>query len=256
MMMLSKRVFVRCLAVCAILAPASSVCAAEIKMITSMALHETYLELVPQYEKASGDKVIIVWSSAVGLPKLVESGEKGDLAILPDAGLDELIKKGFLAPGSRVALASSLIGVAIRPGAPRPDLSSGEGLKKSLLASKSIVLSGGTSSFYLKDLFRKMGIADQIKSKLNQYGPGGGENVGTVLASGRGDLGFQQVSEFVDAKGIDYVGPLPADIQQVTIFSAGLFRSASAPVAAKALVKFLTSQEAAPILRRHGLDPG
>ena len=100
------------------------------------------------------------------------------------------------------------------------------------------------------------GIADQIKSKLNQYGPGGGENVGTVLASGRGDLGFQQVSEFVDTKGIEYVGPLPADIQQVTIFSAGLFRSASAPVAAKALVKFLTSREAAPILKRHGLDPG
>ena len=127
MMMLSKRGFVRCLSVGAILTTATSVCAAEIKMITSMALHETYLELVPQYEKASGDKVAIVWSSAVGLPKLVEGGEKADLAILPAAGVDELIKKGFLAPGSRVALARSLIGVAIRPGAPRPDLSSGDG---------------------------------------------------------------------------------------------------------------------------------
>jgi molybdate transport system substrate-binding protein len=252
----AKRGFVRCLAVCVILATASSVRAAEIKMITSMALHETYLELVPQFEKASGDKVTIVWSSAVGLPKLVEGGEKADLAILPAAGVDELIKKGFLVAGSRVALARSLIGVAIRPGAPRPDLSSGEGLKKSLLASKSIVLSGGTSSFYLKDLFRKMGIEEQIKSKLRQYGPGGGENVGIVLARGDGDIGFQQVSEFVDAKGIDYVGPLPPDIQQVTVFSAGLFRSAPAPQAARALVKFLTSPQAAPILRKHGLEPG
>lgn len=255
-MMMSTHGFVRCLAVCASFITASSARAAEIKMITSMALHETYLELVPQYEKASGDKVTIVWSSAVGLPKLVEGGQKGALAILPAAGVDDLIKKGFLAPGSRVALAKSLIGVAIRPGAPRPDLSSGIGLRKSLLASKAIVLSGGTSSFYLKDLFQKMGIADQIKSKLNQYGPGGGENVGTVLASGRGDLGFQQVSEFVDVKGIEYIGPLPPDVQQVTVFPAGLFRSAPAPGAAKALVAFLTSPQAATILKKHGLDPG
>jgi molybdate transport system substrate-binding protein len=254
-MPLSKRALVQGLAACAILVTSSSVRAAEIKMITSMALHETYLQLVPQYEKASGDKVTIVWSSAVGLPKLVEGGEKGDLAILPAAGVDDLIKKGFLAAGSRVALAKSPIGVAIRPGAPRPDLSSGDGLKRSLLASKSIVLSGGTSSFYLKDLFRKMGIEEQIKPKLRQYGPGGGENVGTVLAHGDGDLGFQQVSEFIDVKGIDYVGPLPPDIQQVTVFSAGLFRSAPAPEAAKALIKFLTSAQAAPILKKHGLDP-
>ena len=255
-MRISKYGFLQCLAVWASLTTASPVFAAEITIITSMALHDAYVELVPQYERASGDKVTIVWSSAVGLPKLVEGGEKGDLAILPAAGVDELIKKGFLAPGSRVSLAKSLIGVAIRPGAPRPDLSSSAGLKKSLLASKAIVLSGGTSSFYLKDLFQKMGIADQIKSKLNQYGPGGGENVSTVLASGRGDLGFQQVSEFVDVKGIEYVGPLPPEIQQVTVFSAGLFRSARAPQAARALVAFLTSPQAAPILRKHGLDPG
>lgn len=240
----------------AVFATATSASATEITMVASMALHDAYLELVPEYEKASGDKLTIIWSPAVEVSKRIAGGARADLAILPSAGVDDLIRKGFLAEGSRVPLAKSLIGVAIRKGAPRPDLSSAEALKKSLLASNAIVLSGGTSSFYLKELFQRMNIAEQIRSKLRQYGPGGGDSVNAVLARGDGDLGFQQVSEFIDAKGIEYIGPLPPEVQQETVFSAAILRSAAAPESAKALVKFLASPQATTILKKHGLDPG
>ncbi len=238
-----------------LIAAGTPVSAAEVKVITSNALRAAYLELVPQYEKASGNTVNLIWSPAVDIPKRVEAGERADLVILPAAGVDELIKKGILVPGSRADLVKSLIGVAVRAGTPRPDLSSGEGVKRALLASKSIVLSGGTSSFYLLDLFQKMGVADAIKPRMRQYGPGSGLGVGQVLARGEGDLGFTQVSEFVEVKGIDYVGPLPPDIQQVTMFSAGLFKGAPSAEVAHDLVKFLTAPQAGPVLYRHGLEP-
>ena len=254
--MLSKRVLVCCLGACAILAAATSVSAAEIKVISAMALHATYLELMPQYEKASGNKVTIIWSPGLEVAKRVEAGEKADLAVLGAAGVDDLIKKGFLVEGSRVPLVKSLIGIAIRPGAPKPDLSSGEALKKSLLASKKIALSGGTSSVYLKNLFQKMGIAQEMEAKTFRSPSGGAENVSNVLRRGDADLGFQQVSELIDEKGIQLVGPISSDVQEVTVWSAGLYRSAAQPAAAKDLIKFLTSAQAAPILKKHGLDPG
>jgi molybdate transport system substrate-binding protein len=229
--------------------------AADVKVIASNALRGAYLELVPQYEKASGNKVTLIWGPAVEIPKRVEGGERADLVILPAAGINDLIRKGILAPGSRADLVKSLIGVAVRPGTPRPDLSSVEGMKRALIESNSIVLSGGTSSFYLKELFEKMGVAAAIKPKMKQYGPESGLGVGQVLARGEGDLGFTQVSEFAGVKGIDYVGPLPPGIQQVTVFSAGLFKDATSPGIAAELVKFLNSAAAAPVLAKHGLEP-
>src|ERR1700688_4354287 len=134
MIMLSKRGAAYVFLVGALFAAAPAA-AAEIKMISAMALHATWLELMPQYEKASGDKVTIIWSPGLEVAKHVEAGEKADMAILAAAGVDDLIKKGFLAQGSRVPLVKSLIGIAIRPGAPRPDLSSMALFKKSLLDS-------------------------------------------------------------------------------------------------------------------------
>jgi molybdate transport system substrate-binding protein len=229
--------------------------AAEIKMISAMALHAAWLELMPVYEKASGDKVTIVWSPGLEVAKHVEAGEKADIAVLAAAGVDDLIKKGFLAEGSRVPLVNSLIGIAIRPGAPRPDVSNAASFKKSLLDAKSIAMSAGTSSIYLRKLFQTMGIAKEMETKTYNQGNPRGENVANVLRRGGADLGFQQVSELIDEKGITLVGPIPAEVQEVTVWSAGLYRDAREAERARALIRFIKSPEAAAIIKKHGLDP-
>jgi molybdate transport system substrate-binding protein len=198
--------------------------AAEIKVIASNAVKEAYSELIPAFEKGSGHKVTVVWGGTIDLKKRIAAGEITDIVITPSGDIDEMIRDGKLVAGSRVDLVKSLIGVAVRRGAPRPDLSSGESLKKSLLASKAIVVSGGPSGYYLLGVFEKMGIAAAIKPKMTQIGSG--LPVGDVLVQGRGDIGFTQISEFLPyAKTVDYVGPLPADIQQVTVFSIGRLRT-------------------------------
>src|SRR6266853_1394455 len=146
------------------------------------------------------------------------------------------------------------VSVAVRAGASRPDISSAAALRSALLAAKSIVLSSGPSSVYLPTLFQKMGIADELKPKIIQIGPG--LPVGETIARGEGEIGFTQMSELMSVKGIDYLGPLPAEVQFVTVFSAGLHAAAPAPDAARALLKFLTAPEAAPVLRSHGMEPG
>jgi molybdate transport system substrate-binding protein len=176
-----------------------------------------------------------------------------DIVILAGPRIDDFIAQGRLVPGSRVDIARSGIGVAVRAGARPPDITSGEALRASLLAARSIVLSSGPSSVYLADLFRKMGIADAIKSKVIQIGPG--LPVSKAVARGEGEIGFTQVSELLSAEGVDYVGPLPADVQHITVFAAGIHVAARAPDAAKALVKFLTAPPAAAVIRRSGMEP-
>jgi molybdate transport system substrate-binding protein len=227
--------------------------AAEIKMLASNAVKESYTRLVPEFEKSSGHHVAIVWGGTADIMKAVRSGAVQDIVITTRDSIDALTKEGKLAQGSRVDLAKSIIGVASRPGAPKPNLTSGETLKQSLLASKKIVLSGGPSGVYLAEQFRKMGIADQIKDKTITLAPGA--SAGEAVARGEGDIGFTQVSELLAVKGIEYLGPIPADIQQVVTFSAGLNKVAPQPDAAKALLKFLTSPAAVPTLRKTGLEP-
>jgi molybdate transport system substrate-binding protein len=154
----------------------------------------------------------------------------------------------------RIDLAKSGVGVAARAGAPRPDISSAEALKNTLLAANSIILSSGPSSLYLPTLFQKMGIAEQLRPKITQIGPGLG--VGAAIARGEGEIGFTQMSELMSVEGIQYLGPLPAEVQMVTVFSAGVHAAAPAPDAARALLKFLTAPQAASVLRRHGMEPG
>ncbi len=229
--------------------------AAEIKVLASVAVKEAYLDLVPQFEKASGHKVSVVWSATPDIVKRVTAGEIYDLVILAGLSLDELIKSGKVVSGSRVDLAKSGIGIAVKSGAPKPDISSAEAVKKAALAAKTIGLSGaGVSGTYIVEMFQKMGIADEVKAKLVVVKPG--EPVGAAVARGDVELGFHQVSELLPVKGIDYLGPLPADIQHITVFSAGLHTAATAPDAAKALVKFLISPEAGPIIRKTGMEPG
>jgi molybdate transport system substrate-binding protein len=228
--------------------------AAEIKVIGSPGLKEPYTLLVPGFEKASGHKVVTTWGGVNDVAKRVGAGEIADLVLLPAAQIDDLLKQGKLVAGSRVDIAKSGVGVAIRAGAPKIDISSAEGLKKALLAAKSIAYSAGPSGVHIAGLIQKWGIADQVKSKIVPTTTG--TPIGEVVAGGDAEIGFQQVSELMPVKGIDYLGPLPADIQVITVFSAGLHKAASAPDAATALVKFLTAPEATPVIKKTGMEPG
>jgi molybdate transport system substrate-binding protein len=231
-----------------------SASAATIQVMSSIATREAYNQIVPRFEKSSGHKVVTIWAGTSDMMKRIGGGEVVDLAIVSAATIDELTRQGRLVAGSRTDVAKSGIAVAVRPGAARIDLSSGETVKKALLAANSIAYSSGPSGVYLADLFRKWGIADEIKSKVTVIAPG--LPVGDLLARSEVEIGFQQVSELLAIKGIDYLGPLPPDIQIVTVFAAALHVQASAPDAAKALVKFLTSPESVQTIKKAGLEPG
>ena len=227
---------------------------AEIKVLSSIATREAYNELVPQFERASGDKVITTWAGTVDIVKRMAAGEVHDLVVISSTELDELIKQGRLAAGSRVDLARCGIGVAVRAGAPKPDIGSADALKQTLLAAKTVGYTSGPSGVYMGGLIERMGIAADIKPKFRSVPSGG--TIGTIVASGDCEIGFQQISELVHIKGIDYVGPLPAEVQRVTIFSTGIPVGAKKPDGAKKLVKFLTTPAAAAEMRKHGLEAG
>jgi molybdate transport system substrate-binding protein len=225
--------------------------AADLRVMSSNAMREALRELVPQFEKASGHKVAMTFVGSVDMVKRLRAGEGGvDVVVLQASSVDELAAAGKVVPGSRVDFARSIIGVAVRSGASRPDISSGEALKRALLASKSIIISAGASGMYLSGLFERMGIP---REKVVQTKPG--TSSGEVLARGEGDIGFQQVSELLPLTGIDYLGPLPPDVQHVTVFSGGIHAAAADPQAARELMKFLASPAAAPVLRAKGLEP-
>jgi molybdate transport system substrate-binding protein len=231
--------------------PAALSTAAGISMIASNAVREPCRELLPAFEKRAGHTVTVSWGGTVDIVKRVESGEIADLVIIPTARIDGLVAKGLMA--SRTDLVRSGVGVAARAGVPKPDVSSVEALRSALNAAASIVLSSGPSSLYMPALFEKLGIADAVKPKITQIAPGLG--VGAALARGEGEIGFTQVSELMSVVGIQYLGPLPAEVQFVTMFSAGLHASAPAPDAARALLAFLTAPDTASVLTRHGMAP-
>ena len=228
--------------------------AAEIKVLSTQATEEAYRELVPQFEKATGHKVTTVFTGTLDANKRLAAGESYDLLIMSAPSIDEHIKGGKVVPGSRVDLAKSGVGVAVKAGAPKPDISTMDALKKTLLAAKSIGYSTGPSGVYVVGLFQRMGIADEIKGKLKQTPTG--VFVGSIIASGEAEIGFQQVSELSFFPGIDYVGPIPAEVQLITIFSAGIPAGTKQADVAKALVSFVTAPAAAAIFKKHALDPG
>jgi molybdate transport system substrate-binding protein len=237
----------------AIVIATGAVQAAEIKVMGSAAFKEAYSELIPHFEKASGHKVTTSWVGTADIMKRIGGGEVVDLVIASAAAIDDLAKQGKLVSGSRLDIATSGVGVAVRAGAPKIDTRSGDSIKAALLAAKSIAYSSGPSGVYLAGLFQKWGIADAIKPKLTVTAPG--IAVGDVVARGEAEIGFQQVSELLPVKGIDFLGPLPPDIQIVTTFSAGFHTAAASGDAAKALVKYLTSPEAAPVIKKSGMNP-
>ena len=223
-----------------------------IKVMASAAFKEAYLELVPQFERASGHKVTTAWISSVDIINRVKAGEAIDMIVMAGDAIDKLIIAGKLAQGSRIDIATSWVAVAVRRGAPKPDISSGEALKHALLAAKSIACSTGPSGVYLIGLFERMGIAAQLAQKIKQVK---GEPVGAVVARGEAEIGFQQMSELLPVPGIDIVGPLSADIQQVTTFSTGVHVNTKAADAASALTQFFKAPAAHPIIRAKGMEP-
>ena len=227
--------------------------AANIHVLSTQAPEQACRELVTQFEKASGHKVTTTFNGTLNVQKRLADGEPYDLIIMAAPAIDEQIKLGKAVAGSRVDLARSGTGVAVRKGAPKPDISSVEALKKTLLSAKSIGYSTGPSGVYMLAVFEKLGVADQVRGKLKQTPSG--VFVGNLVASGDTEIGFQQVAELVHFPGIDYVGPLPGELQRMTMFSCGIHSGAKQAGAARALVTFLTAPAAAPVIRKHGLEP-
>jgi len=226
---------------------------AEIRLSASGAVKEAYLELLPNFEKASGHRVNAAWSSTTDIRKRVAEGEAADLVILGSDGTDALIKAGKLVASTRAAFAKSAIYVAVRAGAPHPDISSADAVKRSVLAAKSVAYSGGASGTYIVTMLEKLGIYDAVRSKSVVAGPN--VPVGGKLVTGEAELGFHQLSELIPVQGIDIIGPLPPDLQQITVFSGALHSAAKEPDAAAALARFLTAPASADILKKHGLEP-
>jgi len=223
----------------------------EIKVLSSLAHREAYLELVPQFEQTNGHKITTAWAGTVDIAKRIAAGEIFDLVIVSSSAVDEMVKQGRI-DGGRVDLAKTGIGVAVRSGAPKPDINSADTLKRALVSAKSVGFSTGPSGAYLLKLFEKMGIADHVKTKTQQVPPG--STVGPIIASGQAEIGFQQVSELVHVPGVDFIGPLPPEIQHVTVFSCAIPKNAPNPGPARALVAALTAKSADVVFKKHGLD--
>jgi molybdate transport system substrate-binding protein len=227
---------------------------AEIRVLSTQATEQSYRELVPQFEKATGHKVTTLFIGTLDADKRLAAGEAYDLLIMSKESIEQHMKSGKVMQRSRVDLAHSGVGVGVKAGAPKPDISSVDALKRTLINAKSIGYSTGPSGNYVMTMFVRLGIADQVKPKLKQTASG--VFVGSIIASGEVEIGFQQVSELSHFEGVDYVGPLPADVQQYTVFSSGILAGAKQAEAARALVRFITSPQAGAVYRRRGMEPG
>jgi len=242
---------------CALLTVAAAR-ADELKVVTSGAFTAAYLELVPEYERATHNKLLTEFGPSMGtthnaIPIRLERGEVIDVVIMVAPALADLIKQGKVRAGSQVDLVQSYIGMAVKAGAPKPDISTLDALKRTLLAAKSIAYSDSASGVYLStELFPKLGIADQIKGKTRKIEA---DPVGGVVAKGEAEIGFQQISELLPVKGIDIVGHLPPGAQRVTVFAAGIPATSKHPEAAKALIQWLASPAAYPAIKKSGLEP-
>ncbi len=236
--------------------------AADVHVMISAGFYGVYAELGPAFERASGHHLVTTRGPSMGdspeaIPTRLARGETADVVILDGGAADELGKQGMTLAGSKVELARSQIGMVVRAGAVKPDIGSVEALRSTLLAAKSIAYSDSGSGTYLSTtLFPKLGIADQIASKSRKVrGPPSGEPVAAVVARGEAEIGFQQVAELIHVPGVSFVGTIPAAVQPPTSFAGALTKTARQPAAATALLRFLASPEAAPVISKAGLTP-
>jgi molybdate transport system substrate-binding protein len=232
--------------------------AAEVRVMISGGLSAAYKQLVPEFEKATGHTVVTAFGPSMGttqnaIPVRLARGEPVDVLIMVGDALAKLIAEGKATAVSRVDLVESPIGVAVKAGSPKPDISTPEALKAALLKAKSVTYSDSASGVYVGgELFAKLGIAEQMKDKARKVEA---TPVAEGVAHGDSELGFQQISELLPVAGVEVVGPLPKEVQKITVFSAALSSTAREPDAGRALIAFLASAQAAPVIRRTGLEP-
>jgi len=237
-------------------ASASAAQAAEVTVMSTVALTPTLGELAPTYERSSGNKLAIVYSTIADLKKRIESGETADVMVLSRPALDELQTKGKVVQGSIVNVGSSYVAIGVRAGAPKPDISTAEKLKASLLAAKSISYAdpakGGASGIYFAKVLDRLGIADQMKSRTILVP---GAQAGELVARGEAELAVAQASEIASVPGAQLVGPLPGDLNSAIIFAVGIGSASKDPAAAKSLIELLTGPAGAAVLKSKGMDP-
>ena len=232
--------------------------AADVTVMISGGFMSSLKALAPGFESDTGDHVLIVGGPSMGttenaIPVRLARGEPDDVLIMVGYALDGLIKDGRAAPGSKVDLALSPIGLAVRAGAPVPDISTVDKLRAVLLAAKSVAYSDSASGVYIeRELFKKLGIEEQMRSKSRMIPA---TPVGEIVARGEAELGFQQKSELLPIPGTVFVGLLPAEVQSVTVFSAGIATGAKEPQEGRRLIRYLASAEAASVLAKMGLQP-
>jgi molybdate transport system substrate-binding protein len=246
----SIRTFAVGFAAIALSSEAGIASAAEISVLSTIGVQSATREIVAQFERASGHKVTVSYGLAAVLRTQYLNGEAADVVILTKPVIEDLMKQGKIVTGSNVDIARSGIGIAVKAGAPKPDISTPEALKRTLLAAKSIAYSKeGAGGTHVARVIERLGIAEDIKPKWKDAGGKAGE----MLAKGEVEIGAQQIPELMAASGIDIVGPLPGDLQLFTIFTVGLDANAKEAEAAKALIKFLSGPDAAPIYKANGL---
>jgi molybdate transport system substrate-binding protein len=241
------------------LGPAS---AADVRVMISAGFHGVYDELAPAFERASGHHLITVRGPSMGdspeaIPARLTRGEPADVVILDGGAADELGKRGLVRADTKTEFARSLIGMVVRSGDAKPDIGTVDAFRSTLLAAKSIAYSDSGSGTYLSTkLFAQLGVADQIAGKSRKIrGPPSGEAVAAVVARGEAEIGFQQVSELIRVPGITFVGTLPTEIQPIFSFAGALTTTVQQPEAAMALIRFLASPEAAPVISKAGMIP-
>lgn len=242
------------LAVCLL---AQAAFGAEIKVYSTIGVKSALEELGSKFEKATDNKLNVTWGLISGFTKRAQEGDVPDVLVVSRAGIDGLIKDGKIAPGSDATLAKSVFAIAVKRGAPKPDISSPEALKSALLAARAVGYSdpaaGGASGVHFAKVLERLGIAPEIKAKSKFPPPAG--FVGTLLVSGEIDLAVQSKPELSSTEGVEIVGPLPGDLGSTTVFAAGVGASSPNGEIGKALVKFLTSPEAQAAFTAHGFDP-
>jgi molybdate transport system substrate-binding protein len=233
-----------------------SAVAAEVKVLTAGAMRQVVVAVVPAFEQQTGHKVTVTNDTVGALSRRIQGGEAFDVAVLTPAAIDDLAGKGKVSPGTRTNLARVGVGVMVKAGASRPDISSVDAFKRALLAAKTVAYidpaSGGSSGIYFAGLLEKLGIANEIapKAKLKKGG-----YVADLVVSGEAELGVHQISEIVPVSGVTLVGPLPPEIQNFTVYAAGVGAAASDAEAAKALIRVLAGPAAAAVLKEKGMEP-
>ena len=230
----------------------------EIKVVSSTAMKTSFDELTPGFERETGHRLSISFGPSAQITRLVSEGESNDITISTDKGIDDLIAQGRIVTGTRADLARSAMALAVQKGAKRPDISSAEKFKETMLAAQSLAMSnpvgGGQSGANLIRIFDQLGITEAMKPKCT-YGPGGPAGlIGNYLVRKEVEVGIQQLPELMAVPGIDIIGPLPPDIQSMTVFSAGLSAAAKNADGAKALIKFLGTPVAKAVFKSKGLD--